>query len=65
MCEFVKGFQKEDGTFIPEGADVMVKLEETGEIIEAKLTKVAKKEFRLLTNGVTRVERVENIKDIN
>lgn len=64
MVEFVKGLYKEDGTFIPEGSDVEVKLEETGEIIKARLTKVAKKEVRLLTNGVTRVERVDNIKEI-
>lgn len=65
MLEFVKGYQKEDGTFVPEGKEVEIKLEETGEVLTGRLIKVAKKEFRLLTNGVTRVERVENIKDIN
>ena len=63
--EFAKGYMKKDGTtFIEEGSDVNIILL-TGEVVSGSLIKVAKKELRILTDGIKRVELVDDVQDIN
>lgn len=64
--EFVKGYQKQDGTVILEGMEVKV-VNIHGEIKVGVLVKPAKKEFRLDIKGESepRVYSVELVEDLS